>query len=149
MSGVPLNILFFDCFRNPQDRFYVWNTNLYCQFSFPNYWPCWDSKLTELMPDYQDICRCKFSQFNSEYICKHKGRYKYGVHENCSPPTPLVRLRPKFFHPLGLGRPISNEYPPNPPSSPNNNQSIKRKHYLSMAIIYYQVFPSGRLLTSH
>ena len=27
------------------------------------------------------------------------------------PPTPLVRLPPKFFHPLDLGRPISNESP--------------------------------------
>ena len=37
--------------------------------------------------------------------------------------TPLVHLRPKFFHSLDLGRRISNE----PPSSPNDNQSIKRK----------------------
>ena len=28
------------------------------------------------------------------------------------PPTPLVQLRPKFFHSLDLGRPISNELPP-------------------------------------
>ena len=28
------------------------------------------------------------------------------------PPTPLVHLRPKFFHPLDLGRPISNDPPP-------------------------------------
>ena len=28
------------------------------------------------------------------------------------PPTPLVHLRPKFFHPLELGRPISNDLPP-------------------------------------
>ena len=26
-------------------------------------------------------------------------------------PTPLVQLRPKFFHPLDLGRPISNKIP--------------------------------------
>ena len=25
------------------------------------------------------------------------------------PPTPLVNLHPKFFHPLDLGPPISNE----------------------------------------
>ena len=30
------------------------------------------------------------------------------------PPTPLVQLRPKFFHPLDLGRRISNEPPPSP-----------------------------------
>ena len=29
-------------------------------------------------------------------------------------PPPLVHLRPKFFHPLDLGRPISNEPPPHP-----------------------------------
>ena len=28
------------------------------------------------------------------------------------PPTSLVHLRPKFFHSLDLGRPISNEPPP-------------------------------------
>ena len=33
------------------------------------------------------------------------------------PPTPLVQLRPKFFNPLDLGRPISNEPPPPPPRS--------------------------------
>ena len=38
------------------------------------------------------------------------------------PPSPLVHLRPKFFHPLDLGRPTSNE-----PPCPNDNQSIKRK----------------------
>ena len=27
------------------------------------------------------------------------------------PPPPLLQLRPKFFHPLGIGRPISNEPP--------------------------------------
>ena len=27
------------------------------------------------------------------------------------PPTPLVHLRPKFYHPLDLGRSISNEPP--------------------------------------
>ena len=41
------------------------------------------------------------------------------------PRTALVHLRPKFFQPLDHGRPISNE-PPSPPSSPNDNQSIKR-----------------------
>ena len=28
------------------------------------------------------------------------------------PPAPLIQLRPKFFHLLDLGRPISNERPP-------------------------------------
>ena len=57
------------------------------------------------------------------------------------PPTPLVQLRPKFFHLLDLGRPISNE----PPPSPNDNQSVKRKHNPRMTIICFQAFPSGRL----
>ena len=48
-------------------------------------------------------------------------------------PVPLIHLRPKFFQPLDLGRPISNE-PPHPPPhtprppSPNDNQSIKTKN---------------------
>ena len=47
-----------------------------------------------------------------------KGRYTYEVHENClilKIPTLLVHLRPKFFHSLNLGRPISNEIAPYPP----------------------------------
>ena len=54
------------------------------------------------------------------------------------PPTPFVHLRPKFFDPLDLGRQISNE-----PFSPNNNQSIKRKHNPRMTIICYQILPSS------
>ena len=41
-----------------------------------------------------------------------KGRYTYDVHENYlifKIPISLVHLRPKFFHPLDLGRPILNE----------------------------------------
>ena len=48
------------------------------------------------------------------------------------PPTHFVHLRPKFFHPLDLGRPISNE-----PPSPNDNQSIKRQRNPRMTIICY------------
>ena len=33
------------------------------------------------------------------------------------PPTTFVQLRPKFFHPLNLGRPISSEPPRLPPPS--------------------------------
>ena len=39
------------------------------------------------------------------------------------PSTTHVVLRPIFFHPLDLGRAISSD----PPRSPNDNQSIKRK----------------------
>ena len=50
------------------------------------------------------------------------------------PPPPLVYLRPKFFHPLNLRRPVSNE----PHASSNDNQSVKRKHNPRMTI---QGFP--------
>ena len=67
---------------------------------------------------YQQL-RCNlFALIRLVYIIvglPHKGRYTYGVHENClifkTPPTPLVHMRPKFFHPLDLGRPISNTPP--------------------------------------
>ena len=52
-------------------------------------------------------------------------------------PTLLVELCPKFFHLLDLGRSVSNNLPPRP--SPNDNQSIKRKHNPRMTIICYQV----------
>ena len=61
------------------------------------------------------------------------------------PPTPLVQLHLKFTHPLDLGRSILNEPPP--PPSPNDNQSIKRKHDPRMTIICYEG-NSGRLLFS-
>ena len=48
-------------------------------------------------------------------------------------------LRPKYFLPLDLGSPISNEPAPPPPSlSPNDNQSIKRKHDPRTTIVCYQ-----------
>ena len=50
------------------------------------------------------------------------------------PPTPHVHLRPKFFHILELGRPISNEPPSLCPPSPNDNQSVKRKHNPRMTV---------------
>ena len=48
------------------------------------------------------------------------------------PPTP-VHLRPKFIHPLDLGRPISNK-----PPTLNDKQSVKRKHDPKMTSIRYQ-----------
>ena len=56
-------------------------------------------------------------------------------------PTPVVHLRPKFFHPLDLRRPISNETPP----TPINNQSIKRKNNPKMTIICHHAHPLGHL----
>ena len=71
-----------------------------------------------------------------------KGWYTYDVYENCpifKTPHPLVHLRPKFFYPLDLGHPISNESP----FFLNDNQSIKRKQ--SKDDYCYQILPSGRL----
>ena len=64
------------------------------------------------------------------------------------PPTPLAHLRPNFFHPLELEPPVSNDSPPAPCLSPNDNQSIKRKHNPSMTTASYQVLLSDRLLFS-
>ena len=65
-------------------------------------------------------------------------RYSYDVHENWQifkTHHPPFHLRPKFFHPHDLGRPISNKPPP---FSPNDNQLIKRKRDPRMTIICYQ-----------
>ena len=59
------------------------------------------------------------------------------------PSIPLVQLHPKSFDPLDLGYPISNTPPPPPPPSPNFNQL--KENNPRMAIISYQVFPSGWL----
>ena len=62
------------------------------------------------------------------------------------PLTPLVYLRPKFFHHLDLGRPTLWKSP-----CPNDSQSIKGKHNPRMTFICYQVNPlifSGFPLTS-
>ena len=64
-------------------------------------------------------------------------------------PPPLVHLRPDFFPSLDLGRPILNQPPPH---SPNDNQSVKRKHNPRMTIVCYLVLPSGRpslLVSTH
>ena len=58
--------------------------------------------------------------------------------------TPLAHLRPKFFHPIDLGRPISNELPP----IPKDNQSIKRKqskneHYTISGSSFWLAFVFG------
>ena len=50
-----------------------------------------------------------------------------------SRPPSSVHLRPKFFHALDFGCPISNE-----PPSPNDNQSIKGKHDAKMTNTYFQ-----------
>ena len=60
------------------------------------------------------------------------------------PLTRLVHIRPKFFHPLDVGRQISNDATPSSFPSPNDNQSIKKNNQ-RMTIICYQVLPSGWL----
>ena len=45
-------------------------------------------------------------------VTSDKGQYTYDVHENCpipKNPHPLVQLRPRNFHPLDLGLPVSNK----------------------------------------
>ena len=54
---------------------------------------------------------------------------------NFQDPPPPVNLSPKFFHLLDFGLPISNE-----PSSPNDNQSLKRKHDRRMTIMLSTIF---------
>ena len=63
-----------------------------------------------------------------------KGRYTYKVHENCpisQTSTLLVHLRPKFFPPLDLGRPISNE--PLPPL-----QMITKNDYYMLSSTFFR-----------
>ena len=63
------------------------------------------------------------------------------------PSSPLVQLRPKFFHALELD--VQFQTPPSPPTStlppPPLSKWYKRKHNPRMTIKCYQVFPSGRL----
>ena len=65
------------------------------------------------------------------------------------PPTHFVHLYPKFFHPLDLGRPISNEPPP--PPTPNdsvhvnernqNNCKTKSRHIEIDRAFYSSIWP--------
>ena len=59
------------------------------------------------------------------------------------PSTHFVHLRPKFFNSFDLERPISSDFLP----SPNDNQSIKRKHNPRMTIyvIRYSLHVGFRL----
>ena len=66
------------------------------------------------------------------------------------PPTSLFHLRPKFSTPLILDVQFQTNFLPPPPPhlphpSPNDNQSIKRKHNPKRTIRCYQVLRSGRL----
>ena len=56
------------------------------------------------------------------YLHSDLGQYTHDVQENC-PISKTPQLRPKFFQPLDLGRPISKQ----PAPSSNDNQSIKGK----------------------
>ena len=59
------------------------------------------------------------------------------------PPTLIVHLRPKFFHSLDLGCPVSNE--PSPPLTHLQmiTNQLKKKHNPRMTVICYQVIPSA------
>ena len=62
------------------------------------------------------------------------------------PPPPLSSYVQNSFTPLTLDAQFQTNLSPHPHSlTPNDNQSIKRKHNPRMTIICYQVFPSGRL----
>ena len=73
-------------------------------------------------------------RFNiSFHFISGMGLYTHDVHENWSifkTPHPLVHLRPKFFHPLDVGRPLLNETPSPLPHAHTHttidNQSIKK-----------------------
>ena len=84
-----------------------------------------------------------YNKFSGQYLVRddtHMTSMK--IVQFAGPPTPLIHLRPKFFHPLDLGRPILKDPPP---LSPNGNQSVKRKHNPRMTIICYQVIPTDLL----
>ena len=59
-------------------------------------------------------------------------------------PPPLLSYVQNSSTPLTLDVQFETNLSPLPPS-PNENQSIKRKHNPRIAIICYQVFPSCRL----
>ena len=56
------------------------------------------------------------------------------------PSTPLPSTS-KILYPFNLERHILTNVSP----SPNDNQSVKRKHNSRMTIMYYQVLLSGQL----
>ena len=74
-------------------------------------------------------------------VCK--GGYTYDVRENC----PVFKTPPLSSYVRSSSTPLTLDvqFQTNPPRSPNDNQSIKRKHNPRMTIICFQTFPSGRL----
>ena len=74
-----------------------------------------------------------------------KGRYTYDVHEKCpifKTFSPLVHLRPKFFHPLDLEHPISNDtsFSPNDTVHVNERNQSKNKtksHHIQIDHAFY------------
>ena len=74
-----------------------------------------------------------------------QGRYTYDVHENCpifKTPHPTCPAKSKLNPPPW---PRASNFKRTTSPSPSDTQKIKRKHNPKMAIISYQVFPSGRL----
>ena len=114
MSGVPLNILFLTVSVTLRIDF-MFEIQIYIISSLfriighaeTQNWPNW-SQTIKIFVDvsFHNLTVNIFASIRDDI---HMTSMKI-VHL----PPPLVRLRPKFFHPLGLGRPISNEYPPPP-----------------------------------
>ena len=99
-----------------------------CAFLFYYYFD-----LFEVVPRSHDLLICWCLLRDDTHVTSIK------IVKFSRPPHPIVQLRPEFFHALDLGRPISND----PPTlSPNDNQSIQRKHNPRMTIIHCQVFLS-------
>ena len=71
-----------------------------------------------------------FGQFSRSDGLINKLRYTYGVRGNClifKTPYPLspFHLRPKFFHPLDLGRPVLSDTSPTLSNKlSNNNRTV-------------------------
>ena len=151
MSGVPLNILFLTVSVTLRIDF-MFEIQIYIISSLfriighaeTQNWPNW-SQTIKIFVDvsFHNLTVNIFASIRDDI---HMTSMKI-VHL----PPPLSGYVQNSSTPLDLDvqSQTNTPPPPNPPSSPNNNQSIKRKHYLSMTIIYYQVFPSGRLLTTH
>ena len=81
--------------------------------------------------------------WNSSWGIIHIWRpWKWSNFQDPHPPCPSMSiiLRPPWPWTSNFKRTLSRPHP----SSPNDNQSIKRKHNPRMNIICYQVIPSGR-----
>ena len=74
------------------------------------HWDLWTRKVIQKLRIYQ---------WNNRILAYVKGRYTYDVHENCLIFKSPQHLRPKYFHPLDLGRSALNEAPRRPSTFSN------------------------------